>query len=146
MVNSKQFIDFRRGTIPIIISVPHGGTLKPTEIPDRSSGVLGTDKNTIFLARGLIERMRNELKGAKGTGTGIPSYIISRIHRSKIDLNREKADAYDQESLMANEIYTGYHDILKKMIVENVKSFNYSLLVDVHGFEKHKRPRFSYYA
>ncbi len=141
MVNSKQFVDFLRGTIPIIISVPHGGTLRPPEIPDRTSGVLGTDKNTRFLAQGLIERMRIELRDVGGTiTTGTPSYIISRIHRSKIDLNREKTDAYDQESSMANEIYSYYHDTLKKMIVENVKSFNYSLLVDVHGFERHKRP------
>ena len=55
----ENFIEIKRGSIPIILTVPHGGTLEPRGIPKRTTGILGVDKGTIELARELgISRVR----------------------------------------------------------------------------------------
>ncbi len=133
MINFNKLIKFRLGTIPLIISVPHGGTIEYKEIPTRSEGVLGIDKGTIELTHDFISYIRKTL----GHTT---TYIISKIRRSKIDLNRKEEEAYFSDSLIAKEIYQFYHNKIKDFINFNLKSFNRSLLIDLHGFDKAKRP------
>ncbi len=133
MFDSKEYIEFKQGNIPLIISVPHGGTSKCSFIPKRSSGIFGIDKGTIQFTIDLIEKF--EILDSKS-----PSYIISKIHRSKIDLNRGKDDAYNQNSLFAREIYTFYHNKIRDLILNNLRIYNYSLLIDIHGFEANNRP------
>jgi len=133
MFDSKEYIEFKQGNIPLIISVPHGGTLICTFIPKRSHGISGIDKGTIQFTMDLIEKF--EILDSKS-----PSFIISKIHRSNIDLNRDKNDAYNQNSLFAREVYTFYHNKIRDLILNNLRIFNYSLLIDVHGFEANNRP------
>ena len=82
----EYYIKYHKGDIPLIISVPHGGTLKPKSIPIRSNGVIGIDKNTINLALILIKKVKEIYRNNKS-----PSYVISNVHRSKIDLNKMRA-------------------------------------------------------
>ena len=133
MFDSKEYIEFNNGTIPLIISVPHGGTLKFPFIPKRTRGIFGIDKGTIDFAKALIEKI-------ECLDSTSPSFIISKIHRSTIDLNRDKDDAYNQNSLFAREIYTFYHNKIRDLILDNLEIFNYSLLIDIHGFEAYNRP------
>ncbi|MHA1932428.1 MAG: hypothetical protein ACW96X_07795, partial [Promethearchaeota archaeon] len=70
----------------------------------------------------------------------IPSYVISKVRRSKIDLNREESEAFVQSSGIAKKIYKAYHAKLKDFIMSNIKFLSRSLLVDIHGFERNKRP------
>ncbi len=133
MFDSKEYIEFNQGNIPLIISVPHGGTLKCPFIPKRSRGIFGIDKGTIEFTKDLIKKIEN-------LDSKSPSYIISKIPRSKIDLNRDEDDAYNQNSLFAREIYTFYHNKIRDLILDNLRIFNYSLLIDIHGFEANNRP------
>lgn len=135
MTAIEYYIKYHKGDIPLIISVPHGGTLKVKSIPIRSNGIMGTDKNTIELALILIKKVKEFYRSIKS-----PSYVISNIHRSKIDLNRVKSEAYNQGSTFAKELYRFYHKKIKELITYNLENFNSSLLIDIHGFEKHKRP------
>ena len=128
MTDLKRYIKCKTGTNPLIFSVPHGGPLECEIIPKRESGILGIDKATIGLANQLIRATSN------------PSYIISNIRRSKIDMNREESEAYPKGSTLAKEIYQLYHTKLKEIIDYNIATFKRSLLIDVHGFEKDKRP------
>jgi len=139
MAAFKEYINCKKGTIPLILSVSHGGTLECEEIPKRSSGILGIDKGTISLANGLISYIKSiSLRDLSIEYT--PSFIISKVRRSRIDLNRKSTEAYNLDSLLAKEIYEFYHKTLKELIISNIRHFNRSLLVDIHGFEKHKRP------
>ena len=134
-----KFINFKKGNIPLILSVPHGGTLECSEIPKRLDGVLGIDKNTIELTQDLIlhlERLSERFFSVKKS----PSYIISKVRRSKIDLNRMEAEAYLPNSLLAKKLYQFYHRKIGELIVYNLHKYNYSFLLDIHGFEKNKRP------
>jgi len=135
MVNIKDCIEYNRGSIPLIISVPHGGTTKCDLIPRRTNGIHGIDKDTIKLACEFIEKIKNVFKFKT------PSYIISKIHRAKIDFNRNSSEAFDQESELAKKIYRFYHNKIEELILYNIETFNRSVLIDIHGFEKEKRPK-----
>ena len=140
MPNFKEYIEYETGTLPLIFSVSHGGTLECKNIPKRLTGILGIDKNTIELTREVIKCIENIAENSNCTRKN-PSYIISNVRRNKIDLNRSKDEAHDLNSALAREIYQFYHENLKKLILDNLKKFKYSILIDIHGFESHKRPQ-----
>ncbi|MFX0057435.1 MAG: hypothetical protein ACFE85_08030 [Candidatus Hodarchaeota archaeon] len=139
MRNIENYIKYHKGDIPLIISVPHGGNLNVKNIPARSNGVIGIDKKTIELTLILIEEIK-EFYRIKRSINKTPSYIISNVSRSKIDLNRIETEAYSQNSKLAKKIYRFYHNKIKELINDNLESFKFSLLIDIHGFEKNKRP------
>ncbi len=134
-----DYIEFEEGSIPLIISVPHGGILECENIPQRSTGVFGIDKGTIEFSKEFIElislKFKNEFSELK-----IPSYIISKVRRSKVDLNRNESEAYNQNSSLARKIYRFYHRKIQELVNYNISKFGRSLLLDIHGFEKDNRP------
>jgi N-formylglutamate amidohydrolase len=139
MDNLEQFVKFKKGSIPLILSVPHGGILECKDIPKRSKGILGIDKATVELAQELTSYLKNiSVKYFSTLQT--PSHIISKIRRSKIDMNRIEIEAFSENSSLAKKIYQFYHDKIRELIYYNLMMFNYSLLLDCHGFEKNKRP------
>ena len=136
----EKYIKFERGSLPLIISVPHGGTLDVKGIPYRSHGVLGIDKATIELAQelnSLLQKLSSNYFSTQQT----PSSIISKVRRKQIDLNRMHSEAYSPDSNLAEKIYLFYHDKIREVILENINKFNKSILLDLHGFEKDKRPQ-----
>ena len=140
MLANNDYVEYKIGTIPLIISVPHGGKLECPSIPKRVSGVLGIDKGTIELTRDILEALETITKGRTRISHS-PSHIISHVRRNKIDMNRSMEKAYVPMSNLAMNIYRFYHDKIRESILENIKRFHYSLLIDVHGFESHKRPQ-----
>ncbi len=47
----SNYVEYIAGDLPLIISAPHGGTLKPAEIPDRKEGEFISDADTEDLVR-----------------------------------------------------------------------------------------------
>lgn len=139
MLELRDYIEFEKGTLPLIISVPHGGELECDMIPKRSTGVLGIDKGTVEFAKDLIKLINMKFK-KQTSELKFPSYIISNVRRSKIDMNRDNTEAYNQTSILAREIYHFYHNTIQKLIHNNLESYGHSLLIDIHGFEKDDRP------
>jgi N-formylglutamate amidohydrolase len=139
-VNIKDYFDHKRGNIPLIFSVPHGGSLKVENIPDRTSGIYGVDKETVSLAFDLIENIYKVFQ-SNSKDIKSPSYIISKVERLKIDFNRKESEAFHIKSNLAKEIYQFYHSKINELISYNINEFKRSLLVDIHGFEKIKRPK-----
>ena len=139
MINLNDYIEIQKGTIPLIISVAHGGTLECENIPKRSHGILGTDGRTIEIAKILMERIKVKFK-KQNLEKNKPSYVISKVHRSKIDMNRDETEAFNPSSVIAREIYNSYHNKVRESVLDNLKLFYHSLLIDIHGFEKEKRP------
>ncbi len=139
MLNLKEYVEFQKGSIPLIISVPHGGALDCKNIPKRLNGILGIDGETIEIARELIERIKTNFK-KQNLVIGSPSYIFSKVGRNKIDLNRNEKEAFNSNSVIAKEIYNAYHNKVREFVLSNLKLYNSSLLIDIHGFEKNKRP------
>jgi len=139
-VNIKDYFECRKGTIPLIFSVPHGGTTNFDTIPDRINGIHGVDKDTVRLAFDLIENI-NKLFQFNSKDIKTPSYIISKIKRAKIDFNRKESESFRIKSSLAKEIYQSYHNQIRELISHNLNKFKRSLLIDIHGFEKSNRPK-----
>jgi hypothetical protein len=121
----EQLIEVRGGTLPIILTVPHGGTLKPDNVLARRYGVTGMDSNTIPLSELIIE----ELQARYG---GKPHAIISRLHRSKLDPNREIKEAA-QGDATAEAAWHRFHDSTQKARDAVMKKHGLGLLLDIHG-------------
>ena len=51
-----EFVHWQAGTIPIIITVPHGGSLRPEFMPNRTSGCIEEDEWTVELAHDIYQR------------------------------------------------------------------------------------------
>jgi N-formylglutamate amidohydrolase len=119
------YTEFFPGDMPLVLSAPHGGNLSPEEIPDRSYGTTGQDRNTMELALRIRETIRAQ--------TGFyPHLIVSHLHRVKLDPNREIVEAAqgDPESERAWwEFQTSIDEATK--IVE--ASFGEGLYIDLHG-------------
>jgi len=139
-VSIEDYVEYRKGTIPLIFSVPHGGTFKFETIPDRISGIYGVDKDTVRLAFNLIENINNLFK-INSKDIKSPSYIISKVERVKIDFNRKESIAFHIKSNLAREIYLSYHNKIRELISYNLSKFKRSLLIDIHGFDKANRPK-----
>ena len=82
----QRYIEYVAGNLPVIISAPHGGRERPAELPDREQGTFAFDTNTQELARAAAA----ELHARTG---GWPHVVICRLHRRKVDCNREIIEA-----------------------------------------------------
>ncbi|TXT56296.1 MAG: hypothetical protein BAJALOKI2v1_590019 [Promethearchaeota archaeon] len=136
---TDKYIDVKIGNIPLIFSVPHGGTLDCKVIPNRKMGVVGVDKNTVELTMGIINEIKHH-RNSKINSKMNPSYIISKIQRKKIDFNRAEIKAFSKNSKKAHQLYQYYHRSIEDLILMNLNQFNSSLLIDIHGFEQKNIP------
>ena len=84
---TNNYTEYQIGTLPIVISVSHGGNLEPASIPNRTCNnpVYAVDANTIETAL----EVKNKLFDLTGC---YPHLIISHLKRNKLDPNRNLAD------------------------------------------------------
>ncbi len=85
---TNNYVEYRAGDLPIIISAPHGGYLEPASIPDRTCAncVTGRDLYTLEIAQELDSAIYQQF----GRRAHI---IISQLGRKKLDPNREIVEA-----------------------------------------------------
>jgi len=88
------------------------------------------DKNTYFIAKLIINLLKKK-------GIDI-YYILNKIHRSKVDLNRppHSSSAFNKTSTEANNIFHSFHDQLNKVSQECLIQFGKALVIDFHGFTR----------
>jgi len=129
----KKYFEIGSGNVPVILSCVHGGYIKPKRIPDKLVGPTIADQNTYFLSKMIINGLiDNEVQ---------IYYILNKIHRSKIDLNRPalSTTAINQECIEALNIHNLFHDYLDKFTQECILNYKRCLLLDLHGFTKPTR-------
>ena len=123
---ADDFVDVSVGNIPLVLSAPHGGTVKPVGVPDRTRGTLVRDTNTRELALELADEIE------KRTGHR-PFVVTNRLHRVKMDPNREIEEA-TQGSVFGVAVYRAYHAALEQSCQEALKiGAGQALLIDLHG-------------
>ena len=120
-----QYIEYIAGNMPLIISAPHGGTLTPSELPDRTYGTLDTDTATDNLARAVRTAVFNRYGR-------YPHVIICDIDRQKIDCNREIIEGAqgNANTMLAWNEYHTFIQIAKQAVIS---SYGRGLLIDLHG-------------
>jgi len=122
----NKYIEYIAGNLPLIISVPHGGNLVPTEIPDRTCGdETVTDSYTANLA--------NEIKSAVFNLTGCyPHIIICNLKRTKLDANRDISEAACGNEF-AGMAWNEFHAFIDTASANITRKNGKGLLIDLHG-------------
>ncbi len=121
----RKYVEYIPGELPVIFSSAHGGRLMPDEIPDRSYGVLRNDLNTLELTLA----MRQALMDLTGQA---PHVILSHVHRSKLDANREIGEAA-QGNPYAELAWMEFQDLIVTARSAVSGDFGKGLYFDIHG-------------
>jgi len=131
----------QRGTLPIILTAPHGGReaipgIGPRRLDGPAKGADGrtwggvrggADPHTDVIARQIaveIERL---------TGKD-PYLVVAKFERKYVDANRPPALALDDPK--ARPYYDHYHQTIRRFVDEIRANYPAGLLIDVHGQSK----------
>ena len=124
---TNDWVEYRPGTLPIVLSAPHGGSLEPGSIPDRSgSGIVTVrDSRTIETTIAASDALAN-LTGER------PHVIISHLRRTKLDPNRDIGEAAlgNDEAERAWREYHGFIDMARETVATDHGA---GLYLDMHG-------------
>lgn len=125
--HENDYVEYLHGNLPIIISIPHGGEKTPNNIPDRSCDtcVIVNDAFTQELGRLIIENIYHQ------TGC-YPHVIINRLHRKKLDANREINEAA-QGNLEAENAWEFYQSSIENSKTFVNSAYSKGLFIDLHG-------------
>jgi len=121
----QDYAEYIPGTLPVVVSAPHGGLLEPDEIPDRAFGVMATDLETQDLARRIRAALLDRLGAA-------PHLVISRLDRSKLDPNRSIEEAA-QDDPFAEHAWQEYHAFVDTARALVTRGYGSGLYLDIHG-------------
>lgn len=122
---TDKYIEYLAGDLPIVLTSPHGGRLRPEAIPNRTEGATDMDANTQELARAIVDEFYRR------TGHR-PHLIASQLHRSKLDPNREIKEAA-QGNPLAERAWREFHASIKGALAAAVAKHGFAFLVDIHG-------------
>jgi N-formylglutamate amidohydrolase len=123
--DASDAVQVARGTLPLILTVPHDGGDHVGHVPVRSKGALSRDAGTRELAERVSDLLQKRL-GAR------PYLVVARFNRKFVDANRAEADAL--ESPDALPAWRAYHENVAAFIAEVKTKFPAgALLIDVHG-------------
>ena len=121
----NNYINYYPGNIPVILSIPHGGELVPLEISDITYGVSVTDSNTIELGTSISDYMYENFNIR-------PYLIINNLKRTKMDANRDKVEAA-QNNVFAERAFDEFHYYISSAREDIIQNFGTGILFDIHG-------------
>ena len=121
----KSYITYYPGNIPVILIIPHGGDISPSEISNRTYGVSVTDSNTIELGIAIRNYFYSNYNGR-------PYLIINNLKRTKLDANRDKVEAA-QGNLFAERAFDEFHFYINSARQEIINNNSTGFLFDIHG-------------
>lgn len=127
MIDKEGWTAYLKGTMPLVISVPHGGTLNLGEVADRSceGAVTVTDSYTKELAMEIADQLQ-KFKGQ------LPYLVICNLIRKDIDQNRDKSEATCGDSRMEGP-WEVFHSQIDDAIDEAISKFGHCIYIDLHG-------------
>jgi hypothetical protein len=128
----EQYVEYLAGDMPVILSAPHGGYGEPAEIPDRTWGKTGQDRQVQEMARAVREALHDRFGGW-------PHVVISHLHRVKLDPNREIGEAA-QGNPFAEWAWGEFHQFMEDAADAVAQQHGRGLYVDLHG-HSHAIPR-----
>ena len=121
--DSQGYISYRVGNMPIIITVPHDGTLAPSTFPDRT-GSSARAENTRKVAEQFAYFFNANSNGL------YPHIIYNNISRSKLDPDLNQMDGAQGNSY-ANLSYGTYHSFLQTAIDSVEAYFDAGILLNL---------------
>ena len=124
-LGAAGYVELIAGDLPLVVSAPHGGSMTPTTIPDRTVGTFDRDTNTEELARAIHAAFQARDGRA-------PFIIICRLHRRKLDANREIVEAA-QGNALAERAWQEYHGFIEAARWRVLDSYTRGFYIDLHG-------------
>ena len=125
LTGHREFVEYTPGTLPLVITATHGGTLLPADLPDRTWGTLVRDLATDTLA--LL--MADSLEALSGER---PHLIRVHLHRRKMDANRDVEEGA-QGHPEAIRAWHQFHAWTETAMALVRASHPRGLYLDVHG-------------
>ena len=117
------YLTISTGSLPIVLSVPHGGEVALDGAAERVNGTKVQDDRVNQLAAAIQRQLQAK--------TGKEAYLVgAKISRKYVDFNRRADEAY--ESPDAARVYEAYYGALRRAI-NRVRTQPGALLVDIHG-------------
>lgn len=130
----SMYVHTEQGSLPLILAMPHGGSLRPDGIPDRDCAACVTVKDLWTLEVGLA------VADALERRTGHRPYVVANLlHRTKLDANRDLPEAA-LGNAAAEGAWQAYHGALAYFRQQVESGFGFGLLADLHG-HGHTRQR-----
>ena len=129
----KNYTQFGLGDLNILISVPHGGNIRPGNIKDRTNDSLGnlkSDFNTILFGNSLRADLSDLF------GDRMPFIVSSQLHRIKMDPNRPGDECCEDKREDSFVAYNDYHRFVAEHFRDRMVGrgrYKQALLVDLHG-------------
>ena len=120
------YIEYIPGNMPVMVSAAHGGSLKPAELPDRTYGTTVADSNTEDLARKIQQACSARFGGL------LPHVIVCRLHREKIDCNREIVEGA-QGNALTEIAWHEFQDFTAVAWQTITAQYGRGLYLDMHG-------------
>jgi N-formylglutamate amidohydrolase len=129
-----DFVTVQKGTLPIIISVPHGGRKKVPDVPERVGTGLTNfqtvrDTNTIEMTEKFVAELEKALDGKVWL-------VVAHFERKYLDVNRSAKEGYESDN--AKPYYDAYHNSLATACKAVKEKFGRGLLLDIHGNGVHQ--------
>ena len=121
----SNYVEYIAGDMPLVISAPHGGTLRPPEIPDRKDGEFTSDANTEELARTVQQAFHNCFGH-------YPHVIICRLDRRKVDCNRDLEEGAG-EAPGARQAWNDYQHFIQTARSNVLARTGKGFYIDLHG-------------
>lgn len=128
----QKYLEYREGEINLILSAPHSGEFYPKSIPSRKNGHRLKDGYTDRIIKGLIKYFDYK-----------PFYIYSNVHRSRVDLNRNLAEATEGHRI-AEKIWRDWDAVLRDFLHKTSLRYRKTLYVDVHSHNDSDEFHFGY--
>ena len=134
---NRHYVEYLEGSLPIILSAPHGGTYDPKYIQNRKSGVFDIDSNTKELTYEILDEFLNQTNA-------YPHTILMNLSRKKVDANRAVEDAIDNQG-KAMYYYNIFHNFIQDAKIKFHDKFQKGIYIDIHGQSHgHKHIEFGY--
>jgi N-formylglutamate amidohydrolase len=129
-----NLVSRHRGTMPAILTCPHGGDGQPPGVPNPRTGAglppdcrfePNTDRFTRTITRGVAQLLFDVFGEA-------PYVVIANFDRAFIDANRREECAFEDRD--ARPFYEEYHNVIRNF-VDEIRADNggLGLLFDIHG-------------
>jgi autotransporter-associated beta strand protein len=126
----SNYIEYIAGDLPIIVSAPHGGTLTPSEIPDRDcTGISDCSTTTDSYLDDLAAKIRTEVQNRVGHA---PHVIICHLKRTKVDCNRE-IDVGAMSNVWAMVAWNEFQDFIAAAKTAVSNQYGKGFYLDLHG-------------
>jgi hypothetical protein len=120
-----EWIEVRDGDLPIVISAPHGGQLKPDGIADRQEAVVLDDPGSLQFTLELADALK-ALTGRR------PYVVVNHLARIKLDPNRSLALGA-QTDPSASAAWKVYHDAIARAERLVANQCGWGMYFDLHS-------------